>query len=194
MRLKSNSELLHAQIFRLIQLMDKLIQDKWARAYSSASSHERRFSSKSLVSDRPCNSRTLPLAPLLTARYSPEMVTGATPTSLERPHTTPQLADMDTNDETLFANRNRNADYSQTNKIDEKYEQIIDAIITLPILRQATHTKHKLLHTQVATFKGKKTASTNLNNFPVITSNCVTTDSQNRQVYSNFIVYYARKR
>ena len=83
------------------------------------------------------------------------MITGAIRTSHRRPPT-PQHADMDTDDETVLPKRNRMAAHSQTSDVAEQYENILDAITTLPTRIQVTNTNHIFLHTQLPTFIGNK--------------------------------------
>ena len=60
-RIKANLEPLHAQIFALTQMMNKLIQDNSARAKPTAGLRSRRFPSESPLTDGPRTSRSLPL-------------------------------------------------------------------------------------------------------------------------------------
>ena len=63
--------------------MNKLIQDNWARTYGTASTGGRRFPSEFPLTDNPRASRTLSLAPLVTAGYSPDtkFIQGVFPSS-----------------------------------------------------------------------------------------------------------------
>ena len=76
------------------------------------------------------------------------MVTGATPNTHWRPPT-PQHVDMDTEEETVFPNRNRMIDYSQTSDVTKQYKNNINAAITLLNRVPNTNTNHKRLHTQL---------------------------------------------
>ena len=71
-RIKENLAPLHAQISAQTELLDKLIQVNSARVYTMASTRERRFSSESPLTDKVRHERTLPLAPLIAAGYSPD--------------------------------------------------------------------------------------------------------------------------
>ena len=72
-RIEENLEPLDAQIFALTQMTDKLVQGNSAREYPTASTRELRFPSDYPLTDGPGISRTLPLAPLRTAEYSPNI-------------------------------------------------------------------------------------------------------------------------
>ena len=63
---------------------------------------------------------------------------------------------MDTDVESVFPNKNGRAEYSQTSEVTEQYENIINAIATLPNRLQNTNTNHKGLHAKFPTFRGNK--------------------------------------
>ena len=125
--------------------MDRLIQSKSAKESTTAGSRWFGHQYESTSSEGPGASKFSTVAPLTTAGYSPDMVTGATRTTHRR-LPTHQQAGMDTDVETVFPSRNRKAEYSQTSDVTGQYENIIDAITTLPKILKATNTNHKLLH------------------------------------------------
>ena len=88
-------------------------------------------------------------------RCSPHMVTGATRPTRRRP-LTPKNAGVETDDEAVFPSRNKREENSQTSDVTEQYENIIDAITTLPNKLKSKNTNHKLLHRQVPTLRGNK--------------------------------------
>ena len=136
-------------------MMDLLIQSNSATETTRASSLETRYQYRSPFSGAPGSSRFPKVVPQTTAGYSPAMVTRATQISHRRPPT-PQHSDTYTDDETASPNRNGTAQYSEISDVREQYENIIDAITTLPNRLQTTSTNHRLLHTQVSTFRRRK--------------------------------------
>ena len=139
-RIKASPERLHAQISALTQIMDRLIQSNSAKETTTASSRETRHQYESPFSVITGSSRFPTVAPLTTAGYSLDMVTGASRTSHQQRPPKPQHADMDTDYETVFPNRNRKGEYSETSDVTEQYENIIDGITTLPNILQNTNT------------------------------------------------------
>ena len=53
-------------------MMNKLVKDNSARTNPTAGPRDRRFSSESPLTDEPGTSKTLPIALLVTAGYSPD--------------------------------------------------------------------------------------------------------------------------
>ena len=115
-KFKANLEPLHPQISGLKQMMDKLIQDNSAVAYPTASTRECPFTSESPLKDKPETSRTLQSAPLAAARYSTHIVKETTQPLHRSPATPPQQADLDTDDKTLFPNRNKEVERQTTQR------------------------------------------------------------------------------
>ena len=72
-RLKANLEHLHAQISKMTQMMKKLIHENLARLNLTAGFRVCRFQSESPLVDGPRTSRSLPLASLVTAGYTPDI-------------------------------------------------------------------------------------------------------------------------
>ena len=112
-KIKAHLEPLHAHISFLTQTMDKIIQVNSTGDLRTAHTCELRFQSESPLKHRSGTPRRRPGALITIARYWPDTVTGATRILNRRPPK-PQHADMDTNDDPVFPNRNRRADYSQT--------------------------------------------------------------------------------
>ena len=71
-RIKANLEMLLAQISALNEMMDDLFQGNSAKEFTTASTREIRHQSKSPSAEAPGTSRFPPVAPLTTARYSPD--------------------------------------------------------------------------------------------------------------------------
>ena len=154
-RIKASLEPLHAHISAHTETMDKLTHIDSTTEFTMASSCGQGLQYESPYSEGPWSSKLPTVALLTTAGSSPDMVTGATPTTYRRPPPS-QHVDTDADDETVFPTRNRGAEYSQTiSNVEEQYENIIDAITMLTNRLQATNTNHKLLHTQVPMFRGK---------------------------------------
>ena len=135
--------------------MDHLIQSNSARETIMASTCETRNQNEPLFSGAAWACRFQMVAPLTTSGYSPNMMTWATRTSYQIP-STPQPADMDNDNGTVFLNRNRRAEYSQKSDLIEEYEKIIHTITTLFNRLQTTNTIRKLLHIHVPTFRRNK--------------------------------------
>ena len=73
-RIKTNLEPPHAQNTALIQMVGKLIHDNSAWMYPTASARGHQFLFESPTTDDPGTPKILPLAPLVTTGYSPDMV------------------------------------------------------------------------------------------------------------------------
>ena len=71
-RIKTNLEPLHAKILALTQMMDRLIQGNSASEFTTASTRETQFLSKSPFTDGRGSSRTPRIAPEATTGYSPD--------------------------------------------------------------------------------------------------------------------------
>ena len=130
-RIRANFEPLHAQITALTEMMHRLIRSNSAKQTTTASSRGIREHYEPPYSEIPGSSRFPTVVPLTTAGRSPHMVTGATRPTRRRP-LTPKHAGVETDDVAVFPSRNRREEDSQTSDVTEQYENIIDAIITLP--------------------------------------------------------------
>ena len=127
-------------------MMDKYIQENSASEFTTVCTREHRHQSESPFTEASGTCTCPPIAPLTTVGYSSDMGTGATRNSHQRPPT-PQQADIDTDDRTVFPSRNTRAKFLQTSNMVEQYKNIIDAITMPPTRIQAMNKNHKLLHT-----------------------------------------------
>ena len=98
--------------------MDHLIQSNSAKETTTVRSRGIRHQGESPYSEVPGSFRFPTIAPLITAVYSPDMVTGAT-RSTHRRTLTPQHADMETDNEAVSPSRNIRAEHSQTSDVTE---------------------------------------------------------------------------
>ena len=121
-------QLTYTLLTALTQMLDKLIQDNSAEAYTAASTSDSRLPSETPLTDDPGFYITLPLAPLMS---QDTRQTNPTRNSNRRPRTPPQ-ADIDSDDETLFFIWNRKADYSQTSDVTEQYGHILARSLRFP--------------------------------------------------------------
>ena len=137
-------------------MLDCLIQSNSARKTTTASTRQTRYQYEPPYSGAPGSSKFQTVAPPTTSGYSPDMVTRATWTSHRQPPT-PYLNTRHWHwGRNTFSQQKQKAEYSQTSDVIKQYENIINAITTLLNRLQATITNHKLLHTQVPTFRGNK--------------------------------------
>ena len=128
--------------------MDCLIHSNSARETISASTRGIRYQYESPYSGAPGSSKFPTVAPLSTSGYSRTSVTSTTIKTLTRGH-----GHWGRNN---LSSRNRKAEYSQTSDVTEQYDNIMNAITTLPNRLQATNPNHKLQHTQVPLSEEKR--------------------------------------
>ena len=105
-RIKASLEPLHAQISALTKMMDRLIQGSFTTEITTAGTRGLVLQHESTYSEVPGSSQFPTLAPLATAGYSPNMVTGATQSTHCWPPP-PLHADVDTDDKDVFPSGNK---------------------------------------------------------------------------------------